>query len=102
MHPPTREPTPPPAPELLAARADRTTRSEGGPPPDDGLLPHLRVIVGRVLRTGRGPADLVAWVDRQLADRPPPPTQDAADVLAARLHAHLLPPTPTVLETAGG
>jgi hypothetical protein len=100
MHPPTRDPTPAAAPELLVAVADRTTRCEGGPPPDDGLLPHLRVIVARVLRTGRGPADLVTWVDRQMADHPPPPTQDAVDVLAARLHARLLPPTPTVLETA--
>ncbi len=101
MLPPTRDPTPVPSPELLAALADRATRCEGGPVPDGGLLPHLRVIIARVLRTGRGPADLVTWVERQLADRPPPPTADVADTLAARLHARLLPPTPTVLETVG-
>jgi hypothetical protein len=82
----------------LAALADRTTRCEGGPPPDEGLLPHLRVIVARVLRTGRGPADLLNWVGRQLADHPPP-SGDVASHLAGRLLARLWPPTPTVLET---
>ena len=97
MPPPSR--TPHPAPALLAALADRTTRCEGGPPPDAALVPHLQVIIARVLRTGRGPADLLTWVRRQLADHPPP-SSDVAGHLAGRLHARLWPPTPTVRETA--
>ncbi len=82
----------------MAALADRTTRCEGGPPPDDAFVPHLRVIIARVLRTGRGPAGLLNWVLRQLADHPPP-AGDVAGHLAGRLHDRLLPATHTVLET---
>lgn len=98
MHSPIHDPLP--APALLAALADRTTRCEGGPPPDDALIPHLRVIIARVLRTGRGPSGLLAWVRRQMADSPVR-HHEAADELAAKLNARLLPPTPTVLETVG-
>jgi len=99
MSSPTLDPAP--APALLAALADRTTRCEGGPPPDDAFVPHLRVIIARVLRTGRGPAGLMKWVRRQLADHPPQ-LGDVAGQLAERLHDRLLPPTPAALETVGG
>lgn len=90
-----------PAPALLAVLADRTTRCDGGPPPDDAILPHLRVIVSRVLRTGRGPTGLIKWVQLQLADHPPQ-LGDLASQLAERLHNRVLPPTPAALETLGG
>jgi hypothetical protein len=57
---------------------------------------HLRVVIARVLRTGRGPAALVGWVRRQLADQPPP-AGDAAAHLVARLLARLGGPMDTVV-----
>lgn len=64
----------------------RTTRREGSPLPPDVLTLHLRVMIARVLRTGRGPEPLVRWVRQQMADLSVLDV-DAADQLAERLLA---------------
>lgn len=87
---------------LRAALADRTTRRDGGPAPADGLAAHLRVVVARVLRTGRGPAPLVGWVHGQFASAPPSGDGDPAELLAGRLLRLLLPPAATAAGTVGG
>lgn len=97
MHPLT--PQPSSLLDVRAALADRTTRREGHPPPTDGLTDHLRVVIARVLRTGRGPAALVRWVHGQL------PTGlsgggEAAERLADDLLRRLLPPASVL--TVGG
>lgn len=86
---------------LRAVLADRTTRREGGPSADDVLAVHLRVVIARVLRTGRGPAALVSWVRREMAARPPQ-ANDVAGQLAERLLGRLVPPAATNLCTVGG
>ncbi len=80
---------------LMAAGARTTVRGDGpsAVPADD----HLRVIVARVIRTGRGPAGLVGWVRQELTDSPP--TDDAVALLADRLVAKLFP---AVGQTVGG
>jgi len=45
-----------------------TTRRDGQAMPSDVLARHLRVMIARVLRTGRGPESLVRWVRLQSAD----------------------------------
>lgn len=87
---------------LRAALADRTTRREGGQPPTDGLADHLRVVIARVLRTGRGPAALVGWVSGQLASAPASGGRDQADTLADLLLGRLLPPAVATTAVTGG
>ena len=102
MGPPARDPPPSPALTLRAVLGDRATRAEGeSPPAADGLVPHLRVIIARVLRTGRGPQGLVEWV-RQQADEHRPPAVDLAEHLAVKLSARLIPPSDTTLPTVEG
>jgi hypothetical protein len=101
MGPPARDPPPSPALTLRAVLGDRATRAEGGPPLADGLVPHLRVIIARVLRTGRGPQGLVEWVRHQ-ADEHRPPPGDLAEHLAVKLSARLIPPSDTTLPTVEG
>jgi hypothetical protein len=55
------------------------------------MVKHLRVIIARVLRTGRGPTHLVRWVRGQLAVAPPAPSGDVAADLAGRLLTLLRP-----------
>lgn len=69
----------------------RTTQREGSPLPPDVLVLHLRVMIARVLRTGRGPEPLVRWVRQQLTDLTLA-DGDAADQLAERLLALFEPP----------
>jgi len=45
-----------------------TTRRGGQAMPPVVLARHLRVMIARVLRTGRGPEPLVRWVRLQSAD----------------------------------
>jgi hypothetical protein len=97
----SRDPWPSSALTLPHVLADRTTRREGGPAADDTLAVHLRVVIARVLRTGRGPGPLVSWVRREMTARPPQ-ADDAAGQLAERLLGRLVPPTPTHLCTVGG
>jgi hypothetical protein len=101
MCPPARDPPPSPALTLRAVLGDRATRAEGGPPLADGLVPHLRVIIARVLRTGRGPQGLVEWVRHQAYEHRPPPG-DLAEHLAVKLSARLIPPSDTTLPTVEG
>lgn len=77
---------------VRAALADRTTRRDGDPPPTDGLADHLRVVIARVLRTGRGPAALVGWVNGQLASVSENGADPAAH-LADRLLGRFVPPS---------
>lgn len=66
----------------------RTTVCADGPS-SEGAAEHLRVIVARALRTGRGPAGLLGWVRQELTDHPP--TDDTVDRLVERLAVRLFP-----------
>lgn len=69
-----------------------TTWRAGSTLPRDVLAGHLRVMIARVLRTGRGPEPLVAWVRRQSADLAPG-SGDSVEQLTVRLLALFHPPT---------